>query len=410
MGVITQVSAPVSWLHTLILRRGFGAGLALAASSAFAVYAPVPEQEQGKDLTINVRAAASYDSNIFGAPPADEIDSAVYTLAPRITYNASLTNQTFLSASYALTLDRFDKRPGDKLLDSHDLMVRVAHQFSKGTVLDIVESFMIARNPEALLPGLADPVNPDQSFQRNQLDGRFTRPITPKINATLKARTVYYEYRNDRLGRSLDRIENLFGVTGDYAVLPELKGVLEYRRQDVYYRKLGETKNKHSDYLMTGVDYEAARKLTLSGRAGAEFRRRASERDETVPYVELSGKYDYARGSFLVGGFSYSLEETSDTTRFTDTQVNRFFLNLQHALTAMLVASGSVTYEPSKLQGRRGIADVDEDTLRAGAALSYLPTKNWTISAHYDHDSVWSQDAPRDLRRERAGLSASYTF
>ena len=48
--------------------------------------------------------------------------------------------------------------------------------------------------------------------------------------------------------------ENLYGIDGEYAILPELKGVAEYRHQDVFYRKLGEAKNKASDFVMGGAD------------------------------------------------------------------------------------------------------------------------------------------------------------
>src|SRR4051812_36121580 len=255
-------------------------GLA-AALPLRAVYAPVPEQDQGKDLLVTVRAGISHDSNLFGAA-TNEVGSTIFTVAPRASYNASLTDQTFLSASYGLTLDQFDNRPGDKLLDSHEASLRIAHAFTKSTTLDLNDLFMIARNPEALLPGIATlvprVVNPDQSYTRNQLDGRLVTPVNAKAAATLKARSVYYDYRNGALGRNLDRIENLYGVAGDYAVLPELKAVGEYRHQDVFYRKQGETKNKRSEYLMGGLDYAVARKVSLTSRFGAEWRTRAGER------------------------------------------------------------------------------------------------------------------------------------
>src|SRR5687768_140858 len=132
--------------------RALTIGGLMVALPLRAVYAPIPEQEQGKDLTISIRGGLSYDSNIFGAAN-DAIDSVIWTLAPRAVYNASVTDQTFLAASYGLMLDRFDNRPGDKLLDSHDAMVRVAHAFSKETTIDVNNAFTISRNPESLLAG-----------------------------------------------------------------------------------------------------------------------------------------------------------------------------------------------------------------------------------------------------------------
>lgn len=379
----------------------------MAALPAFAVYAPIPEQQQGKDLTVSIRGGVSHDSNIFGAA-TNAIDSVIWTLAPRIDYNASLTDQTFLAAGYGLTLDHFDQRPGDKLIDGHEARLRIAHAFSKVTTLDVNEVFAIVRNPESLLAGV--PLNTDQSFTRNQLDGRFVTPVTPKAGLTVKARSIYYNYRNDLLGRNLDRTETLFGLSGDYAVVPEMKAVAEYRFQDVSYRRNGDLKDKTSNYLMAGLDYELAQKTSVSARLGAERRSRDGERDSNMPYAELSAKHEYAPKSFFAGGYVYTLEETSDTTRFTDAKVHRVFGNLQHALTPLLVASGSLTYEPSTLQGRRGFRNISETTVRAGAALTYLPTKNWSASANYDHDRVRSDDPARKLRRARVSLSATFTF
>ncbi len=388
-------------------------GLLFAALPLRAVYAPIPEQDQGKDLVTSLRAGFSHDSNLFGAA-TDPVDSMIFTFAPRMTYNTSLTAKTFLAASYGATLDYFESRPGDKLLDSHDAMLRLAHAFSPATTLDVTNSLVLSRNPESALPGVGAlpgvSLNPDQSFTRNQLDGRFATPLHPKAVLTAKARSVFYKYRNDAVGRSLDRFENLYGVSADYAFLPEIKLVAEYRRQDVFYRKLGEIKNKDSDYLMAGADYLVAKKVSFSGRLGNEWRRRDAEASAQSPYVELSGKYDFAEKSYLVGGYVYTLEETSDTTRFTDSKVHRMFANAQKSITALIVASGSITYESTKLQGRRGQSDLAEDTLRLGMGLSYLPTKNWTVSASYDHDRVFSEDAPRDMKRGRVGLTGSYTF
>ncbi len=379
----------------------------LIALPVMAVYAPVPEQPSEKDLKVSVRGGLSHDSNIFGAA-TNAVDSTVWTLAPRIDYTASVTDQTFLSAAYGLTLDRFDDRPGDRLIDSHDIHVRLAHAFSKVTTLDLNESYVVSRNPESLLAGV--PLNTDQSFTRNQFDGRFTTPVSPKTGLTLKGRSTYFKYRNDALGRNLDRTETLLGASGEHALVPELKLVGEYRFQDVAYRRGGDLKDKASHYFMAGADYEVAQRTSLSGRLGFERRSRDGERDLTAPYAEVSGRHEYAPKSYVAGGYGYTVEETSDVIRFTDAKVHRLFGSVQHALSALVVASGSVTYEPAQLQGRRGIPDIDETTLRAGVALTYLATKNWTATATLDRDRVRSDDPVRRLHRTRAAVGVTFHF
>jgi len=384
-------------------------GLLLAALPARAVYAPVPEQDMGKSLVVTLKAGLSYDTNLFGAATRN-IESSVFQFSPKIAYNASLTSQTFASAGYQATVDHFDNRPGDKTLDGHELTGRIAHAFSPTTTLDVLEIFQVSRNPESLLSGL--PLNSDQSNSRNEVNINFSTAPTAKTSVTTKVRAVNYSYREASIGRNLDRWENLFGLTGTYAVLPEVKAVAEYRHQDVFYAKLGEAKNKRSDYLMGGFDYDVAKKLTLSGRAGAEWRRRSSERDTTSPYGELTAIFTYADNSFLSGGYMFTLEETSDSARFTDSKVNRVFASVQHQVSALIVASGSLTYESTVLQGRRASAqgNIDEHTTRAGTALTYQPSKNWTVSASYDVDLVSSGDLAREMVRHRVGVSAGYSF
>ncbi len=381
---------------------------ALAASHlARAVYAPVPEQDQGKAWSFELGYGMTHDSNIFGTS-SGAISSTVFKFAPKISFNASVTDQTFISASYGLNLDYFTNRPGDKTLDSHTLMGRVAHEFTQATNIDLTDSFSIQKNPESALNGLS--VNADQSFKNNEFDGSFATDLNAKVGLNFKVRSVIFLYDSAKLGTSLDRTENLYGVSSDYAILPELKGVGEFRHQTINYHYVGDTKDKTSNFLLGGVDYSLAKKVTATGRLGFEWRHRDSERSATSPYAEITTKYDYAKGSYVTGGYIYTLEESSNTVLYTDTQVNRFFVNVQHAVTALIAASGSIDYEPSQLQGRRGTADVHETTTRFGVALSYLPTKNWTVSVSYDYDNVSSGDASRIQTRNREGLTAKYSF
>lgn len=385
----------------------FPAFLSVFAVPAWAVYAPIPEQEQGKDFTATVRAGLSHDSNIFGAS-TNAISSNVYTVAPSFKFNSSLSDQTFVSLSYALTLDHFDDRPGDKTLDSHEFNARLAHSFSEATSIDISDNYTITKNPESLLAGV--PVNTDQSFKRNQLDARLATNAGEKTTLVVKARTMRSDYDNAALAADLDRTESLVGLEASYAILPETKLTGEYRRQQIDYRTAGSLKDKDSNFLIGGFDYAVARKASVTGRAGYEWRKRAGAADSGAPYAEFSAKFDYAEKSYLTAGYVHTFEEASDVTQYTDSEVNRLFVNVQHALSALIVASASVTYEPSTLQARAGGVDADERTTRLGAGLTYLPTSHWTVSLTFDHDRVKSDVASRAQKRQRYGLNAAFSF
>jgi opacity protein-like surface antigen len=386
----------------------FALPFVLLPTLALAVYAPIPEQEQGKPLTFRVGTSAYQDSNIFGAA-SGEISSMVYNFTGAISYNGSIDDQTFASASYELSNDYETDRPGTKNLTNHSLNARLAHSFSSASNIDVSGAYNISQNPQSLLNGV--PLNTDQSLKRGQFDARYTTAAGQKTGVVVKYRYIDYSYDDATLGTNLDHSESLAGLELSYALLPETKLVGEYRYQSINYRSGSSTKDKTSNFLMGGVDYNPGKDLLVSTRAGFESRHRDSEPNATAPYVELSTRYTYAEGSFLAVGYTYTIEEPSDIVNYTDTNVNRFFANVQHRLTGTITASGSLTYEPSRLQGRGGVhVDINETTTRFGLGLSWQPTKNWTADATYDLDDINSDDPNRGQNRTRFGVSARYTF
>jgi len=64
----------------------------------------------------------------------------------------------------------------------------------------------------------------DQSYKRNELNGRFSTTVQPKVGATFKFRSVIYRYDNGNLATSLDRTENLYGIAGNYDISAEVQG------------------------------------------------------------------------------------------------------------------------------------------------------------------------------------------
>lgn len=376
-------------------------------TAALAVYAPIPEQEQGKALSFRLGASIYHDSNIFGSATG-AIGSTIFNVSPAILFNSSVTDQTFLSASYELSLDHYTDRPGSKDLVSHDLNGRLAHSFSPSTTLDLTETYQISRNPQSLLNGV--PLNVDQSLDRNEFNARFTTSAGEKTGLVFKYRNEIFDYTDTTLGDSLNRMEQLAGLELSYAFLPETKLVGEYRYQDISYDHGGSTKDKQSNFFMAGADYSPGEKLTFSGRLGVEDRTRSGESSTSAPHAELSTRYVYAEGCFFAAGYTYSIQEPDDTAHYTDSKVNSFFVNLQQQLSPLITASGSVTYSPAELLGRTGNPSINEDTTRFGVALSWLPNKNWTVSATYDLDHIASDDPNRSQDRTRIGVSARVMF
>ncbi len=381
-----------------------------AASDARAVYAPIPFFEQGKALTLYADTGAYYDTNIFGAA-RDERSSLVYQFSPTLAFNYSAGPRTFFSANYRLGLDHIVDRPGDKTLDSHQLTLRGAHTFSPRLEIDLSNNYELTRNPASLLPGVGTVLNTDQSYERNQFDARVSSNLTKRIGVVFRGRASMLAYENEPLGRQLDRDEWVLSAAGNYLVSPRLKAAAEYRHQAIAYAFDGQLKDKDSDFILVGADYAPGEKLALTGRLGAEQRRREAEGDSTVPFVELGAKYDYAKGNFFAMGYGYSIEEVSNIDRYIDRLANRFFANVQHALTPKLTMTVSTEWELATLTGRSGVSpDRDETNLRLGTTLTYALRPRLSVAASVDYDDVSSEDNDRDLNRLRIGLTVRLVY
>ena len=375
-----------------------------------AVYAPIPEAERGQHVVVSLDTAVTYDNNIFGAPEGGT-GSLVYEVVPDIKFNATPTAQTFVSGEYQLQADYFENRPGSKLVYSHMIDGRVAHAFSKVTNIDVDNSLSISHNPASLLNGVS--VNGDQSALTDEFNARLTTALAEDTGLVLKARVADYDYLNAALGDSLNRYEDLFGAEFSHAVSGSLRAAAEVRHEDVGYVHSGGSNNKTSQFAMGGFDYSPDPKLSVTARLGAEWRHRADGTSATAPYAELTGRLEYGRQSYISAGYIYTLSEASDPTAYHDEAVNRLFATVQHALTARLVLSASADYEPSRLNGRAGlavpVADVTETGTHAGVAATYMAGR-WRLSATYDYDYTDSQVFTRGMNRSRTGLRASVTF
>lgn len=375
-----------------------------------AVYAPIPLQEQGKALTFSLEVGEYYDSNIFGANTG-RIESFVTQVTPRVDANYSLSDQSFLSAYYELQYMYFDSRPGDKNLFNNRLGLDFDHTFSEALFLSVSDDFGVIDNPQsAIVTGT--PIQTDQSYISNFLQGELTWQATPVIAIINKYRNSYWDYDDSTLATQLDRMEHLYGLELDYDYLPDWTLVGEYRLKYNDYRNNALPKDSLSNFLLAGFDYQSSEQLSLLARAGVDFRDRDATSNETAPYGELTAVYQYAPRSFVSGAFTYGIFETTDTTQFLDSEDAIFIINTESYVTDFIVLSGAVTFQYSTLQQRpgNGIGDAIEKTWRLGAGVSYLPTPNWAVILTYDYDFVNSQVVTRNQVRNRVGISGRYTF
>jgi hypothetical protein len=387
------------------------AGVLLAAPPARAVYAPIPEVEQGRLLTAYVGTGFYYDTNIFGAA-RDTVESVVFQAQPTLVANISATAQTFVTASYQLSADYFTDRPGDHFLASHSLGARVAHAFTPRLEGELGDSYQIVKNPESLLPGIAGAViNPDQSYDYNQLDGKLTYNMSKRTGLKGKLRAVNFAFDNPYLSDDLDRAEYTLGVEAVRMSRENLQVSAEYRHKAVRYDSGGAFKDKDSHSLFAGADYALTKRTAFTARLGAELLLRRGAADSLLPYVELGVKHDYRDSSFISAGYTFGTQEPSNANVYTDTYTHHFFVNARHVLWRKLVLSAMADWQPSRLNGRDGIApDINESNLKLGGAVTITPGQKWSVSLTCDYDRVSSGDPGRELERTRLGARARRVF
>ncbi len=390
--------------------RHLGWGLSLAlATQVFGGYAPVPDLEKQRPLTVYASLGSYYDTNIFGAPRR-ATESWVFQAVPNLVYNASLNKRTFATLGYRLQWDHFENRPGKADQDSHRLSGKVAHTFSPRLEASWEGLAMRNRNPESLLPGVAEVLAEDQSSDTLASSAQATWAFTKRASALVKGQYTHLAYDADLLATELNRDEIWVHSAFRYLWSGRVLAVAEAKGQWVRYDDGGSFKDKESVYLTGGFDYSAAKTFSLLVRAGGQARQR-EEGTDYRPYGELGARWAYRGKSYLAYGYMLVTEEVANLALYNDLTVHRFFVNLRHQVTGRLAISGSLGWEPSRLNLRRaGGESVGETYHKAGLSASYQVNPRWEWVATWDYDDAQSDDANRRLYRNRWGIYSRWAF
>ncbi len=376
-------------------------------SVLFGVYAPIPVQEQGKAIILNLESGFHFDNNVLGSPD-NEIDSSVFTVSPGIKYNASIEEQTFLEASYGLNALFYSDRPTEDKLYNHMFNVKLSHTFSPALIVEVSDALSFIDSPASFLQGL--PLQTDQSNDINQFDFRLLSELNQRTSLAIKYRNLNFAYDDALVAPVLDRNDNQFGVQVGYKWVPETSFVFEYRFQDRAWDTDGSLKDSDSNFFLVGADWFPNSELQISGRIGVDDRNQAIGTGDTNFFGDLTGVYKYNTDSFVAFSLTYETLETSAPIQFSGEETISFLINIQHALTSKIFLGGSIYYDSADLIRQSAAADITDNTVRLGLNAIYQPTQNWSIIFSYDFDDTGSDDDFRTETRSRVGISARYTF
>lgn len=387
-------------------------GFLLAPAIAFAgIYAPVPEQEVGRNIVAEIEGGILYDSNIFGAASGAE-HSTVYSVSPRLKLNSPISDQTFVNGHYFLDVLSFSDRPGgEDTLYNHEFHGRLAHSFNETTELLISDTLSDIDNPESSLA--TGSLQVDQSFQQNDFDAKLNLGVNERFGLGLKYRWSAIDYEQAFLSLLLDRDTYQSGAEAKFFMGPEASVIGEVRYQANTYAFDGrESKDSTSIFYLGGFDRKLGPKSELTLRVGAEDRDHNAPAggDDTQAYGDIGYYNEYAQGSFMSLGASFGTRESDAPDSYFGEETLSIYGSIQHALTAKTSISGSLTFEDASLDGRPGFSDIDESVTRVGLGLTYLPSPNWALILDYALDDRSSDVRAREEVRYRAGISVRYTF
>lgn len=376
-----------------------------------AVYAPIPAIEQQNPFTVTLQGGVGYDTNVLATPSPTEVESAYFMVNPTVKFNGHIfeSEQTLIGLSYSPEFYQYsDRGPGaDDSLLNHRLMASVDHAFSEQVRLRADDQYSYIQNPSSALTGLAFL---DQGYTLNVFNTRLSYDIDTRHAVVAKYRNTIYDYKKG-LSAGLDRTEQLAGLEYRYKNTSESAIVGEYRFQSVNYRNsvTSTTADSTSNFFLVGYDHNVNSKLSYQSRAGVEVRDHKNNGDSSNPYVELTAAYEYGTGSVLSGGVYMRTSESNNVGTYTNQESTGLFVNLTHAFTGTLVGSAHVAYDFAVLE-EKALADIDEETLRAGLGLTWSFAERWDAIVSYDYDDVSSDSAPREYDRHRVLLSTRYTF
>ncbi len=340
-------------------------------TTLFGVYAPIPEQEQGKALVLSLETGYLYDDNILGSP-VDEIGSSVFAVIPGVKYNAAIEAQSFFQASYKLNALFYSDRPTEDKLYNHFFNVKYSHTFSPTLILEVSDAYSLIDSPESFLLGL--PLQTNQSNDINQFDFSLAAGLSPRTSMLFKYRNFNFAYDDANVAPVLDRNDNLFGLQVGYNWTPEASLVFEYRSQDRAYSTAAGLKNSDSSFFLFGLDWIPSPTFQINGRIGVDERKQETGADDTNPYGQLTGIYQYNPDSFVAFNITYETAETSAPIQFSGEETFSLLLNIQHALSSKIFLGGSIYYDSADLIAQAAPANISDNTVRLGLSAIYQPT------------------------------------
>jgi len=217
-------------------------------------------------------------------------------------------------------------------------------------------------------------------------------------------------YQDDQLSDTSDRFDHAFRQSSSYMLASRTSAVGEYRLRYIDYGTL-DGYDSLSHYALAGIDHAWSDRMTITSRAGAEFRDTDRFGSQTSPYLEAALGYALGERTSLRWYNVLGLDN-SELAGFEKQMSYRTGLVGSHQFTERFSGLGGVHYVYSDFSGpvAEGIGGYSENQLSASVGLQYLLFGSVNLNAGYSFTVVDSGIELRDYTRHMASLGLSTSF
>ena len=403
----------------------------MAVLAVGAVVAP-PAPAQDKPWNVSASLRGFYDDNYTTAnknAPGGKLHSFGFEVSPSVSYRLAF-DPTVITAGYKYGMRYFEDRASRNVSSadhSHDLNLKLVHQFPERYRLEVSDNFVVSQEPA--LTGLGGlPFRSNGNNIRNVANAIFSGELNPTFGYDVSYNNTFYDFKEtgtNRYSALLDRVEHLAGANlrwnatpGTTALVGYQFGIVDMTSNELISHDTrgfvpASTRDNTSHYGFVGADHFLTRQLKASGRVGVqytEYSKAIPSRSNVSPYVDANATWEYLSGSTVMLGIKHARNATDVSVGTLDAESTALYGQWSHKLTPRLTASLLGQAQMSAFnQGQS--KDKSENVLMAGVNLSYEVIKNrLSTEVGYNFDRLDSDVGDRSYSRNRVyiGIRASY--
>jgi hypothetical protein len=165
----------------------------------------------------------------------------------------------------------------------------------------------------------------------------------PRFSTLTHYTLTVINYDDNSVGNLQDRVENHFGNEFRFLLTPITALIGEYRLELVSYTQAQNPLDSTTHFVLGGFDHTFNPYLTVSVRAGAQFRSYSDGGTRNSPYVEANLNYAVGRRTTISWTNRYGLEEPNVSTASNPT-VFRTGLEGKFNLTPRIITTLGLYY------------------------------------------------------------------